>query len=131
MRTKTLRRIAPTEADTLKAITDYLEVSRVLYIRINPISPVNSGKGLRFRAVRPSQLGAPDLIVFWAMKVHGMGWTLTPLAIEVKSLVGMQSPAQTDWELRAAQAGLNYRVVRTLEEFQEALADTEIHAPRR
>ena len=119
--TRRRHKYGPSEADTLKAISDYCEVKGILYLRINPISPVNSGKGLRFRAVRPSQRGAPDLLVFWGVKMPKVGWTLAPIAVEVKSPIGKQSEDQKRWELAAMKVGMTYRVVRSLEEFLEVL----------
>jgi len=116
MRTKTLRRIEPTEADILKTICDYLDRNKVLYIRHNPISPVRDKGHITWRKVRVSQLGAPDLLVF--RHLPG-GMVCKPIAIEVKTGKGIMSVGQKDWQARAGRAGLIYRVVRSFEDFAE------------
>jgi len=116
MRTKILRRVEATEADILKTIVDYLEVNRILYVRIHPISPVSVMPHIRFRKPRPSQRGAPDLII-WP---GGEGKHRT-IAVEAKTFKGRQSKAQFDWELEAFKAGLPYCVVRSLEELLRVL----------
>jgi len=116
LRTKTLRRIEATEADILKTIIDYLEANRILYIRVNRVSPVSTKEGIRFRKLRPSELGAPDLVI-WAKR----GWKHFSVAIEVKTLKGRQSPAQMKWELTANKSEVPYFVVRSLEELLRVL----------
>jgi len=114
MRTKILRRVEATEADILKTIVDYLEVNRILYMRVNPISPFSSKHGIRFRKLRPSQRGAPDLIV-WPL------WGRRAIGVEVKTLKGRQSPEQKAWEMAANRAGVGYFVVRSLGELLKVL----------
>ena len=90
--TRTLRRIDPTEADTLRAICDLLDVmqkqGKLVYIRYSPSNVIiswnliweilldlynhrldaraafNKIKSSCFRSPRESQLGAADVIVF-------------------------------------------------------------------
>jgi len=120
MRTKILHRIEPIEADILKTICDYLDRNRLLYIRHNPISPVRDKGHITWRKVRPSQLGAPDLLVFWGRRLP-QGIVCQPIAIEVKTGKGIMSPGQKKWQARAGQAGLTYCLVRSFEDFAECL----------
>src|SRR3990167_10337737 len=103
--TQNLRRIDATEADTLKTITDFLDLQmaqgKLLYIRHNPstvISKVVHGKiKTAFKKVRQSQLGSPDLIVFRRVSFSKWGAYTDILCIEVKSATGKLSPAQEKW----------------------------------
>ena len=135
MTRKTLRRLDPTEADTLKAICDWLDVQqrqgRLLYIRHNP--PMMTSKRVDgktkviFKKVRESQLGAPDLMVFkrnqyprladWENK----GVVTDVLCIEVKSPTGKMSAYQDCWCGMAIDQGMRHIIARSLEEVIKAL----------
>ena len=95
------------ERATLKAVQDFLEIKKILYVRINPISPVGPG---RWRKVRASQRGAPDLIFF----LHGRAYP-----VELKSKKGKQSESQKAWEERADRAGIPYVIIRCFQGFVE------------
>jgi len=134
-----LRSSTPSEADTLRAITDYLEVARILYVRINPTSPILDEKRIMgvladlwnrkismieafsrirtmiFRPLRESQQGVPDLIVFPGLR--------RTLLIEVKSPTGRLSEKQKHWQAYAAVAGLRYMVVRSVDECLRLMSD--------
>lgn len=56
--------------------------------------------------------GAPDFIVFAPGGVK---------LIEVKKRLGKQSPAQRDWAYDVARHGYEVKVVRSFEEYQEAI----------
>ena len=103
------------EADILKAIVDYLEHHKILYLRHNPVSVVSAKHGVArgFRKVRESQRGEPDLLIFPSSL-----WP-QPLALEVKAPNGKQSDYQVAWNRRAIRAGLDYAVVRSFEEFMK------------
>lgn len=141
--TRNLRRLAVTEADTLRAITDYLEAKKILYLRHNPtriilnwgfvlkllqdvwfrklsaLEALDKLKSAIFAKVPPSQLGAPDLIVFPGYNMNGM--RLQPLAIEVKSPTGKVSDEQVAWAVRAQRNGIKYVLARRLEDVIEAM----------
>lgn len=142
---KGLRRIEATEADILKTICDYMDWSNILYIRVNPVSPIVDRKMLKeilyniwnhritviealnkilkslFRKIRPTQLGAPDLLVFqdYGKKDH-IGYAY-PVSIEVKTRTGKLSPDQVKWKKLADNIGLDYYIVRSLEELELVL----------
>ena len=117
------RRLQPSEADTLRAISDFLDLEqkmgRCVYIRHNPISPIKKNGETAWRKVRASQLGAPDLIVFRMNLIDGLAPHTDMLCIEAKSSTGRLSEAQGRWaELITAQ-GARYFMVRSFEEFKE------------
>ncbi len=131
----------PSEANILNAIVDYLERFRILYIRVNPTSPildsyrimeifreltdggigsVEALKRIRaaiFRPIRESQKGAPDLIVY-----PGGGETLH---VEVKSSRGKLNPEQLLWLTRSHKAGISYYVVKSIDEFLFVMKEVE------
>ena len=124
--TRNLRRLAATEADTLRAITDYLEAKKILYLRHSPSNVVGKAGKASFRKPRPSQLGAPDLIVLrieWMASGHPQAFKIATnvLAIEVKSPTGKLSEAQENWRERAEVVGVRYLVARRLEDVIEAM----------
>jgi hypothetical protein len=109
-----MRRVLPTEADTLKAICDWLDGKRVLYIRVNPIRAIArkeiGGKWLYgFARTRRSQIGVADLIVMPKDKPD--------IAVEVKSPSGEQSRTQVEWQNRCLHSGRQYSVCRSIDDF--------------
>ena len=124
---KNLRRTEASEADTLRVISDYLDLlqaqGKLVYIRHQP--PMMTSTMLRgkmkviFKKVRQSQLGAPDLIVFSRTYVDIDGTMChvpDVLCIEVKSATGKLSPAQERWAELAVAQGCRYIVARSLED---------------
>lgn len=102
------------EADTLKAVRDYLEIRDILYIRIHPVRPVNGKNGIVFTKVNPSQKGAPDLLV-----AKG-GYFL---ALEIKSSIGKQSPDQKSWQDRFEKQGGRYLIIRNIDDLASVWRD--------
>src|SRR3990167_4072851 len=125
---RNLRRLDPTEADTLKAICDWLDVQqrqgKLLYIRHNP--PMMTSKRVDgktkviFKKVRESQLGAPDLIVFQYVGTEIIG-NVDVLCIEVKRPTGKMSAYQDRWCGMAIDQGMRHIIARSLEEVFKAL----------
>ena len=101
------------ERATLKAVQDFLEMKGILYVRINPISPVGPG---RWRRIRASQKGAPDLIFFLRGCVY---------AIELKAAKGVLSDSQKDWGKRARKAEISYTVHRNFQDFADCFCALE------
>ena len=60
--------------------------------------------------------GAADLLVVFR------GWVGF---VELKTEVGIQSPSQRQFEAHCIEAGIPYRLVRTLAEFQQLIAQLE------
>ena len=60
--------------------------------------------------------GAADLLVVYR------GWVGF---VELKTEVGIQSPSQRQFEAHCIEAGIPYRLVRTLAEFQQLIAQLE------
>lgn len=102
------------EANTQNAIIDYLEAKRLVYLRFNPLKPIIRRKQITFAPLKPSQKGAPDLIVF----LPGG----TTVFLEIKSERGKQSDEQLLWEKKAKEAGYAYHVVRSVDEAIEAIS---------
>ena len=107
--------VRATEAQTLRAILDYLTLKGVLHIRLNPTKPFTDRRTshLRFAPVRQGQAGAPDILLF----LPG-GRTV---GVEVKSATGRQSPAQRLWQVNLEAAGVTYILARGLEDVMEVL----------
>lgn len=93
------------EAETLKAIQSFLEMKKILYVRVNPTRIIGKGKFVRVRA---SQKGAPDLIIFFPKQT---------ITVEVKSADGELRPEQKAWKEKAGKIGLPYCVVKSFGEF--------------
>ena len=150
-RSRNIRRLGPPEADTLKAITDLLEVlqkqGKLLYIRHSPSNVILSwkliGEILRnlyhheitissafnkiksscFRKLPESQLGVVDLIVFRQMRPV-LGWHyIDVLCIEVKSPKGDLSPAQARWGRLAIHQGCRCLIARSVDDVIQALRE--------
>src|SRR3990167_3473563 len=113
-KSRNLRRLKANEGDTLKTITDFLDLQmaqgKLVYVRHNPstvISKVVGGKiKTAFKKVRQTQLGAPDLIVFKLDLIGGLAPRPDILCIEVKSATGKLSPAQERWAEKAVAQGV-------------------------
>lgn len=125
-RYRSLRRIEPKEADTLRAIMDWLDLQqaqgKLVWIRHSPSNVVGKKGEARFRRIRESQKGIADLVVLRAIK-QGRLWTCDVLCIEVKSPTGECSPDQSHWgELVMAQ-GARRIVARSLDEVRGALGE--------
>ena len=120
-RSRTLRRLIPTEGDTLRAVIDFLEAQMALgnlvYIRIHPVRPFSDKFGnLKFAKVRPSQKGAPDLIA-WKRKSYLYAPQTISFAIEVKSPTGEMSDDQKKWQAKFEAIGGRYVICRSIDEF--------------
>lgn len=123
-RRRTLRRLDATEADTLRAIQDWLDLKmaqgRLLYIRHQP--PMMTSKRVDgqtkviFKKVRESQLGAADLIVFQLASGRP-----DVLCIEMKSAKGKWSEWQMNWSMLARAQGCRYILARSLDDVMEEL----------
>ena len=109
----------------------YLKLCGIFHFRNNnapvPIK-VKEGGAWQMRGFRKSATpGLPDIIgiVQHRCVLSQMDHAL-PLAVEVKSRVGRQSPAQREFELRWEQAGGLYVLCRSVDELREALRDAGV-----
>lgn len=106
------------EKDTLSAIRDYLEWHQIPYVRVQPMRPVHTKKGVVFGNIRKSQKGAPDLVILIdcdyyvaktferfeeIMKTRERSGSQNCFAIETKSATGVHAVAQKDWAKRLAK----------------------------
>ncbi|HLA37016.1 MAG TPA: VRR-NUC domain-containing protein [Candidatus Brocadiales bacterium] len=94
------------EADTLKAVVNFLESQDIFYERVNPVSLVGHRNGFRVRRLRESQKGSPDIRIY-----PGEGRVMF---VETKSGTGKLSVFQSRWKARAEEAGIPYHVVREI-----------------
>ena len=106
--------IPTTEAQTLRAILDYLTFKGVLFIRLNPTKPFTDRRtgALRFAPVRQGQAGAPDIVLCQNGRFVGL---------EVKSDKGRLSPSQAEWQSRVERAGGTYHVIRSVDQVIQIL----------
>lgn len=128
---KSLRQIKTSEADTLKAICDWLDIRQsqgtLIYLRHSPSNVVGKKGEATFRRPRASQLGAPDLVVLKKRDVGGYGkdgvWYehVDVFCIEAKSPTGKPSKIQDQWAELAVAQGARYLVVRSLDDVMEGL----------
>ena len=100
------------ERDVVKVVRDYLELNRMLYIRIHPTRPVGRQGKITFVGLPESQRGAPDFIVFHNRRTY---------ALECKSSEGKQTQWQMVWAQRADREGIVYLIVRELQDFLQRL----------
>lgn len=105
------------ESLVIRAIVDFLEARKIVYLRFHPAKPFNDRKTgtLRFSRVRPSQIGAPDLIVFPKDNPPRL------LAIEAKSDNGRQTPEQKRWQGVIEALGGAYMIARGPDEVMRVL----------
>ena len=98
------------EKDDLKACMDFLDMKRILFVRVHPVKPVSRQGQTFFTPVRPSQKGVADLLIFPRPGVV--------IAAECKSDRGKLSPSQEGWKERALCAGAIYITVHSVEDLQ-------------
>jgi len=106
------------EKDIQRTIKDYLQVmenqGKLMFIRSNSLA-VQTKDG---HYVQTGKKGSPDILV-WA---RGKLIVLTDkdfircIALEVKSSIGKQSPAQKEWQNKFEKFGGEYYIVRSVEE---------------
>lgn len=116
-----MAKMKTTEAQTLRAIIDFLEpqqaLGKLVYIRLHPVHPFTDKAGkTRFAKVRESQKGAPDLLVIKPAP-RGVLPLIEVMAIEVKSPTGKQSDDQKRWQERFEAVGGEYWLIRSVDEF--------------
>jgi hypothetical protein len=99
-----------TEADVKRAVREYLDAKKYLYVPVQ-----NQGQWIakkRIYAKFSGTKGAPDLMV---MDQHG-DW----LCIELKSSTGKQSKHQCDFEHKVNLGSGKYFVVRSIDDLINA-----------
>lgn len=101
------------ETALVAEIMDYCDAHDIDYIRIHPVHLfTGSGGRVGFGKVRPSQKGAPDLIVFVDDR---------SIACECKSSDGELSGDQIRWRERWTSRGRGHIMPRTMAEFLKML----------
>lgn len=97
-----------TEGEIKTRIMDYCDSHDIFYISHNPVRPIGKSGSAFFGKVRPSQRGAPDLII----RLPSTGETVM---VEVKTHFGRQSRDQIKWQEKCERHGYKYIVVSSLE----------------
>jgi hypothetical protein len=100
------------ESDIQSTIIDYLFLRKHFFVRLNNIPPVQTVNGrMVFRRMpKGSMLGLPDIMVLWK------GF---PVFLEVKAEKGRLSEHQIEFKRRCGEQGIEYWVVRKIEDLQE------------
>lgn len=97
------------ETDILRAICDYLALRRHFFWRSNNVPVYDTQRGA-FRALPKYTLkGLPDIEL-----IKDSCW----VGLEVKTHIGKQSPEQKEFERRCKENGVEYYVVRGVEDVQ-------------
>jgi hypothetical protein len=128
----------PTEAQTKKAVKDWLRANKILYVQINQIRPVTNPRTREtyFIQIDAELRGAPDLIIFRKpifrnhrsrclrcnLPVTSDSMQILPaVAAEIKSWNGQLSKDQISWRERWIETGGIYKIVRKLEDLTEVV----------
>jgi hypothetical protein len=98
-----------TETDILRAICDYLALRKHFFWRNNNVPVYDTQRGA-FRAMPKYTLkGLPDIEL-----IKDSCW----VGLEVKTRIGKQSPEQKEFEKRCKENGVEYYIVRSVEDVQ-------------
>lgn len=109
-------KLAPTEAQTQRAILDLLAAKRIFALRMNTGAMSGSHKGKRW-FVRFGVKGMADIVAFpWAV-IPLIGVTaIRPLWIECKSASGKQSDEQSLFQAQVEENGHCYLLARSVDD---------------
>ena len=117
------------EGEVLRAVLDYLAVRHVLAFRMNTGAVASEYKGKK-RFMRFGTPGMADVLAFpvrrrdWFDTPSGVDYKhdcIIPFWLEVKAEKGRQSPLQKKFQALVEARGHRYRIVRSIEDVQEAL----------
>jgi hypothetical protein len=113
-------RMIPTEAETSRAIMDYLAAERIFALRLNTAAMKVEG---RFFRSHSAGKGCADILVIMGVKVSLVDPLSTEcyqlqraLWIEVKSPTGKQSPEQVSFQKDVEARGHLYILARSMED---------------
>jgi hypothetical protein len=112
-------KLRTTEADTQRAILQYLALKKIWHRRFNVGAARLPGKGGRERLVQFGSPGLPDIM---ARTARSIIW------IEVKSSIGTQSDAQRAWQEDAEAFGDTYILARSLDDVRVLFEGKYVHA---
>ena len=117
--------VSTPEGRVLKACLDYLALINVFAFRNNTGgTPLHDGSG-RYRPAPKSSVGSADIIGI-APEMRELRYRARPLAVEVKSAKGKQSPAQRAFQQKWEAAGGLYLLVRSVDELRDGLRDAGV-----
>ena len=105
-------RLHTREADTQKAILDFLAARRIFAIRLNTVGVKIGSHHIKAHSAGP---GTADILVF----THPVLW------VEVKSSTGKQSPEQKSFQQKVESEGHYYRVARSVQDVIAALSQIQ------
>jgi len=132
MRRRGDARTGTPEGRTLRACLEYLRLSGIAAWRINTLGSPLVGGGFR---PGPSR-GIADIIGIAATKTYerpSIGPVTVrepvPLAIEVKSVTGRQSPAQREFQAAWEESGGLYLLVRSVDDLRAGLRAAGVRCP--
>jgi len=115
-------RLAATEAETLRAIMDYLAVERIFAFRINTAAMRTEGRFFRAHSLGA---GCPDILALPEdQSCDDFGNTRNsclPTWIEVKALGRKQSPEQISFQVDVERRGHKYVLAYSLDDVIRAL----------
>lgn len=123
------------EGATLKACLSYLALCNIPAWRINTMGTplVKNGEFVKGRFRPAPSRGIADIIGIAPRTmehlVHGIRFEMetdTPLAVECKSSVGRQSPAQREFQRKWEDAGGVYLLCRSVEELRDGLREAGV-----
>jgi len=118
--------VSTPEGRVLKACLDYLALNGIFAFRNNTGgTPLHDGSG-KWRPAPKSSIGSADIIGI-ASKITGWPLSLAlPLAVEVKSATGRQSPAQREFQQKWEAAGGVYVLCKSVDELRDALREAGV-----
>ena len=123
------------EGATLAAVLSYLSLCGIFHFRNNTGgTPLHDGSG-RYRPAPKSSVGSPDIIGIATAPCDNEGGFPRcgfphplPLAVEVKSAKGLQSPAQREFQRKWEAAGGIYLIARSVPELRAKLRECGVAA---
>lgn len=112
-----------TEREILRAVMDWLAAKRIFAVRMNSGTQIGSHAGKKW-AIHMNAPGTADLLAFVTTN-HVHGPERLPMQrvywLECKTATGKQSPLQKSFQAQVEAEGHRYRIVRSIEDLEEAL----------
>lgn len=105
------------EADTKRAIMQYLKLRKILHFRMNSGNQFLSYKG-KTRCIRGHEKGTADILVFTKDECDYNDY---PVWLEVKTSTGKQSPDQKAFQEMVELEGHAYHIVRSLDDVRKVV----------
>ena len=117
------------EKDIQRACLDYLDLKRILYLRLNAGDVFRPGAEGKMYKVKGCPKGTSDLLILAYTEtrkvVAGISkvWVEPrPIFVECKSTKGKQTPEQKEFESMVKYGGYEYYLIRSIDELIEVTA---------